>query len=465
MTGGKRIYLGAVALGLVAGSILSYRAYDRHLDARVPKKPNILVLSLCSLRKNELKLFNPAAPAVTPRLDQAFANSFVLENVYSSFGWTNLSLYFMDKFEGDFLTANGYEIIEDDWRPSSVHVPGRLDAQSYEGPPEQFVNFTRPKLEFVKKRVLEFRKNPFFAYIHIKYMHFPYVDQLNPEPGWDRFLSAAEKARVEALMREPGRWRDNLPFAMKLTGDPRLLESVPEYKTAEVDPFKAFFGMYNLLIDARFLASWVKQPDYESDLELLRKVYRAKLAKLDDMLAEMLDLYGRKDLRDETLVVLMGDHGEAFMEHGLLGHGHHVFDEILTLPVLVRFPRSNLWGRERISGQIYMGSLSDWLSQLVSSGQREHQFAADLKANPRNRFIVSRNCPNNIHSVRFDGRWKFIHDRIQREKYLFDLKHDPGEKTNVINQHPNIAADLEIHLTTHLQDLDQITDPTPCKGL
>jgi len=458
------VVLTAVAVGAVLGSVVSFFTYQYEMSAQVPSKPNILVLSLCSLRKAELDLFNPGAASITPNVRRAFSSGFALDNVYSSFGWTNLSLYFTKQFSGSFLQANGYDIIEDDWRPSTVHVPGRIDAQKYDGPPEQFVNFVEPKLKFVKYKLNEFRKRPFFAYIHIKYMHFPYVDRLNRDAGWDRFLNEKERARVAALLAEPAAMRDRLPFAMALSGDSRVLDGRPEFKPDEIDPFKVFFGMYNLLQDHALVKTWREGQGFDEDLELLRKVYRAKLAKLDEMLAPLLDLYGRKDLRDETLVVLMGDHGEAFMEHGMLGHGDHVYDEVLTLPVLVRYPRTRLWGLEHLREQIHMGSLSDWLKQIVTQGQREPDFTGDLLKNPRNQRIVSRNCSNNIHSVREGNRWKFIYDRVKREKALYDLTADPGEKTDVSGKFPQQAADLELHLANHLKDLEKITDPTPCKN-
>ncbi len=459
----KRIYVFSVAIGLLVGSVMAYISYQKSLEIYIPEKPNILVLSLCSLRKAEFDFYDSHMPVFAPNINQTFAKSFVLDNVYSSFGWTNLSLYFTKQFEGTYLPSNGYEIIEDDWRPSTVHVPSHTDSADYQGPPEQFVNYIEPKLDFVKQRILAHRKRPFFGYIHIKYMHFPYMDNLNDKSRWDRYLSPEEKARVEVLLSEPARAREKLPFAMALSGDLRLLEAVPEFKTAEVDPFKAFFGMYNLLLDQKFLARWMAQSEFRNDLSLLRKVYQAKLSSLDEKLRDMLNLYGRKDLMENTLVVLMGDHGEALMEHNMLGHGNHVYDEILTLPVMVRYPQTRLPGVFHVRDQIYMGSLVDWLKQVVTTGHREKQFVADLTANPRNSYIVSRNCTNNIHSVRLDNRWKFILDRVKREKLLFDLKKDPQEKTNVYDQHPEVAADLEIYLTNHLPDLEKITDPTPCK--
>lgn len=459
----KRVYLFAAGLGLVIGSVLSYKSYQRMQDDLYPVKPNILVLSLCSLRKAELEQYDPSLPKFAPNISRTFDSSFVLDNVYSSFGWTNLSLYFLDQFDGGFLPSNGYDVIEDDWHPGTVRVAGLPDPEEFKGPPAQFVNVIEPKLEFVKKRILQYRKRPFFAFIHIKYMHFPYIDTLNPGTRWDRYLTPAEKSRVENLLNEPARLREHLPFAMAMTGDMRLFDAVPEFRTSELDPFKKFFGMYNLLLDKGFLDIWKAQPSFRDDLNLLKKVYRAKLTHLDEMLKDILNLYGRDDIRDDTLIVLMGDHGEAMMEHGILGHGQNVYDEILTLPVMVRYPRSKLGEIRHIRDQIHMGSLVDWLKTLVTEGQRESDFEPSLLGNSRNRYVVSRNCSNNIHSVRFENRWKFIHDRVKREKLLFDLKADPGETANVAADHPDVAADLEVYLATHLKDLKQIEDPTPCK--
>ena len=41
---------------------------------------------------------------------------------------------------------------------------------------------------------------------------------------------------------------------------------------------------------------------------------------------------------DSALVVVTADHGEEFMDHGMLGHTKTLYDEVLRVPLLIRFP-------------------------------------------------------------------------------------------------------------------------------
>ena len=41
---------------------------------------------------------------------------------------------------------------------------------------------------------------------------------------------------------------------------------------------------------------------------------------------------------DNTIVVITADHGEAFQEHGVLGHTVHLYDEVQHVSLLVRWP-------------------------------------------------------------------------------------------------------------------------------
>lgn len=458
----KRVYIAAVVVGAVVGSALGYLAYHREIE-KFYAKPNLLILSLCSLRKAELDFYSQRNTDVTPNINRAFKNGIVLDNVYSSYGWTNLALYFLREFDEQFFIKNGYEVVEDDWRPATVTIPGPFTPETDSFPASQAANLITPKLDFLSKRMAMYSPRPFFAFVHIKYMHYPYRDTLNENSGWDRYLTLDEKARVLKIINDPELAKDRIPFALTISGESKVLGAHPELRTEDADPFKAFAGLYNILTDKAALTKWASQPDFADDLAILKKVYRAKMTNLDSIIANLLNLYGRKDFLDNTIVVLMGDHGEAMMEHHLLGHSVHVYDEILTLPFMIRFPRTWRWGAIHVPEQIHMASLVDWMKQMITGENREKDFLKNLPANPRNKYVVSRNCSNNIHSVRFDNRWKLIIDRVNREKTLFDLKSDPQELKNVYEQNPQIAGDLEIYLAGHMQDLDTILDPTPCK--
>ncbi len=457
----KPVYAAAIALGAVIGGAFGYLAYQAKIEKHYTK-PNVLILSLCSLRKAELDYFNRSKTGITPNIDRVFKNGIALDNVYSSFGWTNLALYFLRELDEKFFIQNGYDVIKDDWRPATVSVPGPIDLHGKNTPPEQAWHQIS-QLNFVNGRVALYRRRPFFGFIHIKYMHYPYIDSINENSGWDKFLSPQEKSRVEKILNDSQLPEEQIPLALALSGKSKMLDAHPELKGLDPDPYKVFNGLYNVLTDKLVLGKWAASAEFNPDLEILKKVYRAKLNKLDETLAQLMNLYGRKDLIDNTIVVLMGDHGEAMMEHGILGHSVHVYDEILTPPVLVRFPRTWRPKIEYLSEQIYMGSLVDWMKEMIKGNNKEDFFKKSIVENPRNKYIVSRNCSNNIHSVRFDNKWKLIIDRVNREKMLFNLKTDPGETKNVYDSQPQIAADLEIYLAGNMKDLDAIVDPTPCR--
>lgn len=70
----------------------------------------------------------------------------------------------------------------------------------------------------------------------------------------------------------------------------------------------------------------------------LRQLYDADLRTMDDRLSRLLALLeSRGDLAD-SLVVLVADHGEHLGEFDLIGHQHSVFDEVVSVPLVVSFP-------------------------------------------------------------------------------------------------------------------------------
>lgn len=74
------------------------------------------------------------------------------------------------------------------------------------------------------------------------------------------------------------------------------------------------------------------------DLERKRALYRGEILYTDDQMARLLDLLDRLDLADRTILVVTSDHGEAFGERGVIGHGWNVTQELLRIPLVVRAP-------------------------------------------------------------------------------------------------------------------------------
>ena len=70
----------------------------------------------------------------------------------------------------------------------------------------------------------------------------------------------------------------------------------------------------------------------------LRTLYRAAVRQVDDSIGRLLGTLSENDVRDDTAVVLAGDHGEEFQEHGHLAHYPKLYDELIRVPFVVDAP-------------------------------------------------------------------------------------------------------------------------------
>jgi arylsulfatase A-like enzyme len=70
----------------------------------------------------------------------------------------------------------------------------------------------------------------------------------------------------------------------------------------------------------------------------VRALYRAEVASVDAAVGSVLDAIDRAGVRERTLVVCVADHGEEFWEHGGVEHGHTAYEELVRVPLLMRWP-------------------------------------------------------------------------------------------------------------------------------
>ena len=95
------------------------------------------------------------------------------------------------------------------------------------------------------------------------------------------------------------------------------------------------------------LLSWKKRsitppPTFsQEEIDDMILLYDACLAYIDESIKEVISELKRLNIYDNSLIIITGDHGEAFGEHGDIGHhGHYdfLYDEYLHVPLLIKFP-------------------------------------------------------------------------------------------------------------------------------
>jgi arylsulfatase A-like enzyme len=74
------------------------------------------------------------------------------------------------------------------------------------------------------------------------------------------------------------------------------------------------------------------------DKQYLEALYDAEVAQNDAALAKVIEDLGTLGLLERTAIVLVSDHGDEFFDHGSVGHGHSVYQELVDVPLILRYP-------------------------------------------------------------------------------------------------------------------------------
>jgi arylsulfatase A-like enzyme len=85
---------------------------------------------------------------------------------------------------------------------------------------------------------------------------------------------------------------------------------------------------------------WRTEALSDEDLQALQDLYDANILWADHGLGLLIDELKAAGLYEESLIIVTADHGEASYEHGVRGHNDTLFDEMLQVPMVVRFPNS-----------------------------------------------------------------------------------------------------------------------------
>ena len=82
----------------------------------------------------------------------------------------------------------------------------------------------------------------------------------------------------------------------------------------------------------------LNKEDLRNEIVPIKNRYLNAVHHLDSQFARVFDYLKEKNLLDSTIVILLGDHGEEFMEHGYWGHNSTFVDEQIRTPLVIWMP-------------------------------------------------------------------------------------------------------------------------------
>ncbi|WP_435344448.1 sulfatase [Haloarchaeobius sp. HRN-SO-5] len=184
-------------------------------------------------------------------------------------------------------------------------------------------------------------------------------------------------------------------------------------------------------------------PETLSDL---RTLYRAAAHQVDQSIGRVIDALEREGIREETCVVVAGDHGEEFMEHGHLSHYPKLYRELVDVPFIVDVPDAPA---RRVDGPVALDAIpptvcdvhdvptparftGDSVRPTVVDGEDPDQ-APVVSVTVRGDSVTQQPIPRNLDdgdavvSVR-DADWTYIEHPGADARELYDRRVDPEEQ-------------------------------------
>jgi arylsulfatase A-like enzyme len=418
---------------LLASLLLAIGCSEPAPPSEVPARPNILMISVDTLRADHVSAYGHGRPT-TPAIDALAAEGVLFENAYSHAPVTSVShmsllTSLLPEAHGvsmwtDAATSRLSESIptlatvlrEHGYQTAARTAGGYMAGifgfdQGFSSFHETFglkkaVDESLEELRSLAKR----SERPFFYLLHTFAVHAPYTPE---EPYRGMFVDPAYGGSIlsdrEVLAREAGsKWA------------------------------------------AQNRVYWKRvEPDDPADLRHLRDLYDAGIRRADDQLARFLRELEGSGLLKHTVIVLLSDHGDEFMEHGQFLH-KQLYQELLHVPLVIRFA-GDLGKRFRGRREDALVRLIDVFPTLLDAVDLpvpDHVQGVSLlpllegEAIPPE-VLMSSWSKRELESLRL-GDWKLVVGPEGEE--LYDLARDPLERTDLSAREPARVAEMKASL-------------------
>ncbi len=189
--------------------------------------------------------------------------------------------------------------------------------------------------------------------------------------------------------------------------------------------------------------------------------YDGEIAYTDREIGRLLDTLKDRGLYDNTLIIVTGDHGESFGEHGEQTHSIFVYEATQWVPMIIRFPHS-AHGGKRIKGLVRHIDILPTAMEILGVNKLSGEVHGSLhgtslvscsvggKASPVSESYAEAYLPyvqfgwSPIYAWR-DNHFKYVEAPTAE---LYDLEADPGEQKNIYEARLNDALTYRKKLET-----------------
>ncbi|MCH7958633.1 MAG: sulfatase [Candidatus Hydrogenedentes bacterium] len=184
--------------------------------------------------------------------------------------------------------------------------------------------------------------------------------------------------------------------------------------------------------DTRFVRNVYTGTEEEQAWQRALDQYDGEIAFTDQQFGRLIDALKELGLYEDTLIIVLSDHGEEFGERGGEHHGTTLHEEQLRIPLIVKFP-GNLYAGEQRSALLEIVDIAPSILEIVEAapeprfqGASFMDIVNDATLDTRTGFASLRVFKYSMRSA-MTSDLKYIHDLVAQEESWYNLATDPQE--------------------------------------
>lgn len=417
--------IAALTMGVCLAAAVLYWPNDRAGPTGAPPPaPNVLLISIDTLRPDHLGCYGYQRDT-SPRLDRLAAESVLFENHISSTSWTLPAHAALFTSLAD--SVHGCTDTDKTLPRDLITLAERFAAADY----QTAGFFSGPYL------------HPAFG-LDQGFAHYEnctsYARNLDTQPvsewAMDRQVMRASHRDITnpTVYDAVKRWLDERGpgkfFMFVHMWDPHFDFIPPAPYDTMFDPdYAGTITGTDFFFDRKINANMPQR-----DLQHLIALYDGEIRWTDDHVGRIIDDLERNGLLDETVVAITSDHGTEFFEHGYKAHRMTLYDEVIRIPLLIRYPPTMPAG-VRIRAQTRIIDVAPTLLELAGLPPATEIMGHSLVPAARKKTVDFDNLGvselfsvgRRMRSIR-TLEWKLTDDMAQNERYYIDLITDPDEQ-------------------------------------